>query len=191
MLEIKSNLTLSTLKPILKGHYKEESTSDIYHKLVNISQEPKESAQTFLFRAIELKERLLWKSNDGEADDYYNPELVQRKFLWAIKTGLLSDSIKFQVRPFLSDVTLRDETLIDKVSEAASLEEERHKKLRKSTNGREAHMCEIQAKVPSTAPPAVKSPTPVTAKVSQLQPKKAQAQDSDVANVGAAQDRCL
>lgn len=60
MLEIKSNLTLPT---ILKGHY-------IYHKRVNTSQEPKESARTFLFCTIRLKDRLLWKSNDGEADDY-------------------------------------------------------------------------------------------------------------------------
>lgn len=82
------------------------------------------------------------------------------------------------MRPFLGDVTVRDETLIDKVSEAASLEGERQKKLRKSTNGREACMCEIQAEVPSTASPAVKSPAPETAKVSHPQPKKAQAQDS-------------
>ena len=73
---------------------------------------------------------------------------------------------------------VRDETLIDKVSEAASLEGERQKKLRKFTNGREACMCEIQAEVPSAAPSAVKSPTPVTAKEPQPQPKKAQAQDS-------------
>lgn len=35
----KSNLTLSSLKTILKGQYKEQSTADISHKLVNISQE--------------------------------------------------------------------------------------------------------------------------------------------------------
>lgn len=63
-------------------------------------------------------------SNDGEADDYYHPELVQRKFLQAIQTGLLCDS-NCQVRPFLNDVRVSDETLIDKMSEADSLEGER------------------------------------------------------------------
>lgn len=178
MLEIKSNLTLSSLKTILKGHYKGESTSDIYHRLVNISQEPKESPQTFLFRAIELKERLLWKSDDGDADDYYDPELVQRKFLRAVETGLLSDSIKFQMRPFLGDSKVSDEMLIDKLSEASSLEGERQKKLRKSTNGREARLCEIQADIPSTTLPAAKIPSSVTAKEPQTQPRQVTSQDS-------------
>lgn len=39
MLEIKSNLTLPQLKTILKGHFKEDSSTDLYHKLVNISQD--------------------------------------------------------------------------------------------------------------------------------------------------------
>lgn len=80
---------------------------------------------TFLFYTMELKVRLLWMSNDGEADDYHDQEVVQRKFLQAIQTGLLSDSINCQVRPFLNDVRVSDETLIDKMSEADSLEGER------------------------------------------------------------------
>lgn len=178
MLEIKSNLTVPTLKTILKGHYKEESTSDIYHRLVNISQEPKESAQTFLFRAIELKERLLWKSNDGDTDDYYDPQLIQRKFLRAIETGLLSDSIKFQMRPFLSDIMVSDEMLIDKLNEAASLEGERQKKLKRSANGREARVCEIQADMPSTSPPAEKNSTIMVKEPQKPSSKQPQAQDS-------------
>lgn len=39
-------------------------------------------------------------------------------------------------------------------------------------------MCELQIEVPSTAPPAVKSHAPVTAKVSQLQLEKDLAQNS-------------
>lgn len=76
---------------------------------------PKESALTFLFCAIELKERLLWKSNDGEVEHYYDPELVQRKFFWAIETGLLSESRKFQMRPFLNDEMVSDETLMQSI----------------------------------------------------------------------------
>lgn len=64
MLEIKRGLTLPTLKTILRGHFKVDSSSDLLHRLMNISQDPKESAQNFLFRAIELKEKLLWKASD-------------------------------------------------------------------------------------------------------------------------------
>lgn len=80
MLEIKSDLTLDKLRTILKGHYKEESTSDLYQKLVNISQEPRESAQNFLFRAIELKERLLFASREKGAEEQYDAELIRKKF---------------------------------------------------------------------------------------------------------------
>jgi len=39
MLEIKQNLTLPQLKSILKGHFKEDSPTDIYHRLVNVTQD--------------------------------------------------------------------------------------------------------------------------------------------------------
>lgn len=42
MLEIKSDLTLIKFKIILKGHYKQESTTDLYQRLINISQGPTE-----------------------------------------------------------------------------------------------------------------------------------------------------
>lgn len=58
------------------------------------------------------------------------------------------------------------------------MEGERLKKLRKSTNGKEARMCEIQAEVPSTATPVLKSHAPVSAKLSKPQPKTDQAQDT-------------
>lgn len=48
LLEVKRELTLPTLKIILRGQYKVGSSSDLLHRLKNISQDPKESAQTFL-----------------------------------------------------------------------------------------------------------------------------------------------
>ena len=49
MLEIKANLTLSQLRTILKGHYKEDSSTDLYHWLLNVTQESNESPQNFPF----------------------------------------------------------------------------------------------------------------------------------------------
>lgn len=56
ILEIKCDLTLPQLKAILKGHFKEESCTDLYNRLADISQGSRESPQNFLFRAIELRE---------------------------------------------------------------------------------------------------------------------------------------
>lgn len=144
MLEIKRGLTLPTLKTILRGHFKVDSSSDLLHRLMNISQEPKESAQNFLFRAIELKEKLLWKSDDEDEGEKFSPELIQRKFLRSVDTGLLSDAVKFQLKPYLSDPSVTDDVLIERVSEASNLEQERQHKLRKAVMSRPPRVSEVQ-----------------------------------------------
>ena len=144
LLEIKRNMTLQSLKTILKGHYKIDSSSDLLHRLMNITQEPKESAQNFLFRAIELREKLLRTSDDDEVDEQFSQELVQKKFLRSVETGLLSDSVKFQIKPYLSNPNITDEELIEKLGEAANLELERQNKLKKTVAPRPLKLNEIQ-----------------------------------------------
>ncbi|KAK7879352.1 hypothetical protein WMY93_033866 [Mugilogobius chulae] len=123
MLEIKTDLTLSQLRTILKGHYKEDSSTDLYHRLINVTQEHNESPQNFLFRAIELKERLFASSREPGAEEQYSAELIQKKFLRA--------------------VAVTDDVLIAKINEAASLEWERQQKFRK--HSKEPRIREIKA----------------------------------------------
>ncbi len=93
--------------------------------MINITQDSSESPQNFLFRAIELKERLLVASREPGTDEQYGRELVQKKFLRAVGTGLISDNVKYQLKTYLDDVTVTDDVLIAKTNEAASLEWER------------------------------------------------------------------
>ena len=148
MLEIKSDLTLSQLRTILKGHYKEDSSTDLYHRLINITQDSNESPQNFLFRAIGLKERLLVDSRELSADEQYSPELVQKKFLRAVRTGLINDNVKYQLKTYLDDITVADDVLIAKTNEADSLEWERQQKFRK--NNKKLRVREIRAEAQST-----------------------------------------
>ncbi|CAI5640554.1 unnamed protein product [Oreochromis niloticus] len=150
MLEIKRDLTLPQLKAILKGHFKEDSTTDLYHRLVNVTQDSRESPQNFLFRAIELKERLLLASEDTGSDEQYSPELIQKKFLRSVSTGLLSDPIKFQLKSYLDDPRVTDETLIDKMNEAASVESERQLKQKKTTGSKSVKVNELQTERPAS-----------------------------------------
>lgn len=148
MLEIKRDLTLPQLKTILKGHFKEESSTDLYHRLVNITQDSREAPQNFLFRAIELKERLLLAAREPGSEERYSPELIHRRFLRSVSTGLLSDNVKFQLKTFLDDPTVTDETLIDKMNEAASADTERQNKLKKNTSSKiTTKVHEIQTEV--------------------------------------------
>ncbi|XP_019221791.1 uncharacterized protein LOC109204700 [Oreochromis niloticus] len=153
MLEIKTDLTLMQLRTILRGHYKEDSSTDLYHRLINITQGSNESPQNFLFRAIELKERLLASSREPGTDEQYSVELIQKKFLRAVGTGLISDNVKYQIKPYLDDPAVTDDVLIAKTNEAASLEWERQQKFRKTT--REMKVREIKAEAQSVQEAAV------------------------------------
>lgn len=152
MLEIKRGLTLSKLFTILKGHYKVDSPTELYHQLINISQEPKETALNFVFRAIELKDKLLWKAANEEVDELYSRATVQRKFLRSIETGLLSDSIKYQLLPLLGNMSITDEELIEKVNEASKLENERLEKRKRSTAAKfpKIQALQTEAQAPQT-----------------------------------------
>lgn len=127
MLEIKTDLILSQLRPILKGNYKEDSPTDLHHCILNLTQYSHESPQKLLFRAIELKERLLAASREPGSDEQYSSELIQKKFLRAVGTGLISDNVKYQLKSYLDDTTVTDDVLIAKINEAASFEWERLK----------------------------------------------------------------
>lgn len=114
MLEIKRDLTLSQLKTILKGHSKEDSSTDLYYK-----------------RTCE------------EGGEYFSTEHIQKKFLCSVGTGLIRDHIKLQMRPYLDDSKISDEMLINKMNEAASDETERLNKQKKNTGSKVAkvHVC--------------------------------------------------
>lgn len=83
-------------------------------------------------------------SIEVRSDEQYSPELIQKKFLRSVRTGLLSDHIKFQLKPFLDDLSVTDEVLIDKMNEAASVESERQSKQRKNITSKVAKVNELQ-----------------------------------------------
>lgn len=84
----------------------------------------------------------------GEEGEQFGPELIQRKFLRSIETGLYSDAVKFQLKPYLSNRTVTDEVLIERISEAANLEQERQQKLRKIVViNKPPKVSEVQAQV--------------------------------------------
>lgn len=147
MLETKMGLTLPQLKTILKGHFKEDSPTDLFHRLVHITQDVQESPQNFLFKAIALKERLLVAAKELGTDEHYSPELIQKKFLRSVSTGLLSDHVKFQLKSYLDDPKVTDDVLIEKMNEAASFDWERQQKLKKSTGSKTTKVGELQTEV--------------------------------------------
>lgn len=94
----------------------------MFHRLVNITQDVKESPQNFLFCAIELIERLMAAAKEASSDVQYSPDIIQKKFLRSVSTGLLSDNVKVLLKTHLDDLGVTDETLIEKMNDAAAVD---------------------------------------------------------------------
>lgn len=128
-LEGRSNLTLPSLRRLLRSHYQEKDATELYHQLSRLAQDNKESAQSFLVRALDLRQKVIFASQENGSGLKYDSSLVQSMFLHALQTGLRSDAVKNEIRPLLQDPTTTDEILFEKLNVAASYEAERQEKL--------------------------------------------------------------
>lgn len=127
-LEGKANLTLPTLRRILRSHYQEKSATELYKQLTSEIQGNKETPQTFLIRALDLRQKILFASQEAESGLRYDPALVQSMFLHTVLTGLQDDSIKSDMQPYLQQPHSSDELLLEKLNIACANETERQKK---------------------------------------------------------------
>ena len=74
------------------------------------------------------KRQVIFASQESESQLQYDPVLVQKLFLRAISTGLISYSIKADIDPYLNDINVSDEILLEKLNLAANNEAERKHK---------------------------------------------------------------
>ena len=79
-LEGLSGLTLPRLRRILRSHYQEKSATDLYRQLSTLVQEPQENPQSFLIRAFDTRQKILFASQEVDAQLKYDPKLVQGSF---------------------------------------------------------------------------------------------------------------
>ncbi|CAC5375860.1 unnamed protein product [Mytilus coruscus] len=80
-LEGRGKLTLSTLRGILRAHYREKTATELYTELCNLSQSPKESPQEFLLGTLDIRQIVIFASKETEDGHQYHPDLVQAMFL--------------------------------------------------------------------------------------------------------------
>ena len=128
-LEGKPDLTLAKVRRILRSHYQEKAATELYHQLSSAAQGPKETAQDFLIRLLDLRQKVLFASKEADSGLQYDPALVHGMFLHSLLTGFQSDNIKVEMKPFLQDSTLSDEELFEKLNASVNSETERQQKL--------------------------------------------------------------
>ena len=128
-LEMCPNLTLAKLRQILRAHYKQKSGTELYQELSVLCQAPKESAQDFLIRAMNLRQQVIFASNASDCGIKYEPALVQSLFTHVVETGLQQESVRAKLRPLLEKKGITDEELMEQLNKAVSAESERNNKM--------------------------------------------------------------
>ena len=130
-LETYKDLTLDRLKRILRSHYGVKNTPELYPTLASLGRSQKESPQAFLMKALDLRQQIILASSDESDDTYlqYDSEHIQRLFLRSVETSLQDESIRAKIHPFLKDLNVADDVLMQQMGVAVSAEKERDKKL--------------------------------------------------------------
>ena len=141
--ETLSDVSLPKLRKILRVHYRAKSASELYQQLATVFQQPKESAQQFLLRALDLRNKVGFASKEADCEVCYDESLIQKTFMKSFETGLRDDILAANLRPILRDSTLTDEDLMRQVNELASHQEERHSKLLTERRPAKVNSCGI------------------------------------------------
>lgn len=149
-LEGKADLTLPVLRRILRSHYQEKGATELYKQLTAEVQNGKETPQNFLFRVLDLRQKIIFASQEAESGLRYDPILVQNMFLHSVLTGLQNDNIRNDIKPYLQQADVNDEVLLEKVNIACMTETERQNKRKeihpqRSVGAHSAQCTEAQA----------------------------------------------
>ena len=128
-LEGKADLTLAKLRRVLRSHYQEKTATELYNQLSSTVQKSSEKPQDFFIRLLDLKQKVLFASQESDSGLKYNPALVNGMFIHSFSISLLSDNIKLDIKPYLQKESVSDEDLFEALNVCVSNETERLQKL--------------------------------------------------------------
>lgn len=131
MLINKSELTVDELKRFLRAHIRDKSSTELFQELSIAKQQDKESPQQFLYRLMGLKQRVLFQSRQPGAEFGYDKKLVQGTFLHTLYQGVneKNNHVRYDLKPFLTDLQVSDDFLLDQITKSTSEETERLRRL--------------------------------------------------------------
>ena len=115
-LEGKADLTLAKLRRIMCYHYQERTATELYHQLSSTVQQPKGKPQEFLIRLLDLKQKVLFASQETDSELKYDPTLVHGMFVHNFSLGLQNEYIKIEMKRYLEKKTMSDEELFEKLN---------------------------------------------------------------------------
>ena len=131
MLTNKEDLTMSELKRFLRSHIRDKNSTELFQELSTARQQDKESPQQFLYRIMGLKQRVVFESQQPGAGFCYDRKLVQGTFLHTLYQGLneKNNHVRCDLKPFLTDLQVSDDLLLEQITKSTSEEADRLKRL--------------------------------------------------------------
>ena len=113
----------------MRSHLQEKIATELYHQLSSTIPKSSEKPQDFLIRLLDLKQKVLFASQKSESGLKYDPALVHGMFIHSLSIGLLSETIKLDMKPYLQKESVTDEELFEALNVCVSNETERLQKL--------------------------------------------------------------
>ena len=108
-LETMVDPTLPRLRKILRFHFQERNATELYQLLTNIAQQPNEDPQSFLMRALTVRQKIISASKESDSGIKYDASSVRSLFLHAVETGLADETIRAKIRPLTQNPKVADE----------------------------------------------------------------------------------
>ena len=139
------DLTLPRLRKILRFHFHERNATELYQLLTNIAQQPNEDPQSFLMRALTVRQKIISASKESDSGIKYDASSVQSLFLHAVETGLADETIRAKIRPLTQNPKVADEDLIGAMSLAISAEAERSNKFNLASKGKSVKVSAVES----------------------------------------------
>ena len=95
--------SLAKLLKILHVFFQEKMSAELYQDLVTTCtcQQPKESAQQFLLRLLDSRNKVLFASQEEGSQFEYSQKLVQNTFIKSLETGLRDEALVTNLPPTL------------------------------------------------------------------------------------------
>ena len=98
-MEGKADLTLAKLRRIMRSRYQERTATELYHQLSSTVQQPKEKPQEFLNSLLNLRQKVLFASQETDSELKYDPTLMHDMFVHSFSLGLQNE-INIKMMPY-------------------------------------------------------------------------------------------
>ena len=116
---------MEDLKIAIKTRFQEPTATELYQSLGNAIQSEKEGPQEFPMQLLDLRQKITFVSREKESALQNDPNLVNLMFRNALYTGLLSDTIRFDLKTLLESSSTKDEELLQAMMRSVVKENER------------------------------------------------------------------